>query len=410
MNECMIKITDVTKTYKLGQIGSTTLREDLNRFNAKLLKKPDPTQKIGAKPITKNEIFNALDGVSLTVNKGEKIGIIGHNGAGKSTLLKLISRVTGPTKGEICLNGKVSSMLEIGTGFHPELTGKENIYLNGAILGMTKKEIDEKIDDIIDFSELRQFIDTPTKRYSSGMYVKLAFAVAAFLNSDILIMDEVLAVGDLSFQNKCINKINSVANETGRTVLFVSHNMDTIRKLCDRTIVLSDGKIVFDGDTEDAIRFYIGNEDFSEKTVVFENKNAKSGVFLDKAEILSHDGFLINENEKVKVKLTVKSDRCIKGLSVRCPITAADTAVGLLNGDNLADIKAGESFITLTLDTSLLSPDTYKLSFVLYEQSETGGIQTLDKKPKAVTLLVNGNAKWSKRYWGNVKFPDIKAE
>ena len=192
----------------------------------------------------------AVDDVSFEVRKGEALGIIGHNGAGKSTLLKLLSRVTAPTKGTIYIDGKISSMLEVGTGFHPELTGRENVYLNGAILGMKKSEVDRKIDEIIEFSECEKFIDTPVKRYSSGMFVKLAFSVAAHLDSDIILMDEVLAVGDMAFQQKCIDKMLSVAQNSGRTIVYVSHNMNTVRRLCNRAIMMEKGKIIYDGDTD----------------------------------------------------------------------------------------------------------------------------------------------------------------
>ena len=252
----MLKIQNVSKIYRLGEIGGTTLRDELQRAWAKLRKKEDPTKKIGTKNYNKGEKFKALNSVSFEVKQGERIGIIGHNGAGKSTLLKLISRVTGPTEGKIYLNGRVASMLEVGTGFHPELTGRENIYMNGAILGMTKKEIDDKIEDIIEFSEVRQFIDTPVKRYSSGMYVKLAFSVAAHLDSEIMIMDEVLAVGDINFQQKCISKMKQISIDSRRTILYVSHNMKTIRELCDRVIVLNHGSIIFDGDVEKGIAIY----------------------------------------------------------------------------------------------------------------------------------------------------------
>ena len=203
MEEVMIKVDNLSKAYKLGQIGGTTLREELQRIDAKIKGQEDPTRKIGAKIYEKNESFMALDGVSFAISRGERVGIIGHNGAGKSTLLKLITRITAPTGGTIGLNGRVASMLEVGTGFHGELTGRENIYMNGAILGMTKKEINSKIESIIEFSECSQFIDTPVKRYSSGMFLKLAFAVAAHLDGEIMIMDEVLAVGDMAFQKKC---------------------------------------------------------------------------------------------------------------------------------------------------------------------------------------------------------------
>lgn len=261
MTENMIQIDHVSKFYRLGQINSTTLRAQLQRRHAKLHGLEDPTKRIGAKKHQDGEIFTALDDVSLTVKKGERVGIIGRNGAGKSTLLKLLSKVTAPSLGEIGLNGRVASMLEVGTGFHGELTGLENIYMNGAILGMRKKEIDEKLDAIIDFSEVRQFIDTPVKRYSSGMYVKLAFSIAAHLDSEIMIMDEVLAVGDMAFQKKCLEKMGDVSLAEGRTILYVSHNMDTIRNLCDRVVVMDHGHIAFDGEVEEGIALYLNSED-----------------------------------------------------------------------------------------------------------------------------------------------------
>ena len=257
MNESMILVDHITKEYILGQIGGTTLRDELQRLSARMNHREDPTQKIGAKQYKQGDTFLALNDVSFDVDTGERVGIIGRNGAGKSTLLKLISRVTAPTNGMIGLNGRVASMLEIGTGFHPELTGRENIYMNGAILGMRKKEIDAKLEDIIDFSECRQFIDTPVKRYSSGMYVKLAFAVAAHLDSEIMVMDEVLAVGDVAFQKKCLEKMSDVSRSQGRTILYVSHNMNTIRQLCKRCIVLDQGKLIYDGDVEEGIRHYM---------------------------------------------------------------------------------------------------------------------------------------------------------
>ena len=254
--ETVIKIENVKKQYRLGTIGGGTLRGDLQSWWARKRGKEDPNLKIGQEAYTTNEKFYALNGISFEVYKGERLGIIGGNGAGKSTTLKLLSRVTAPTEGNIYIKGRISSMLEVGTGFHPELTGRENIYLNGAILGMSKAEVDSKIEDIIDFSECRKFIDTPVKRYSSGMYVKLAFSVAAHLDSEVLIMDEVLAVGDMKFQQKCLKKMSEVAEKEGRTVLYVSHNMNTIRQLCDRCIVLDHGKVLYTGDVESAINIY----------------------------------------------------------------------------------------------------------------------------------------------------------
>ena len=256
----VLKVENVKKKYRLGVIGGGTLQGDLQSWWARIRGKEDPNSKIGEEPESKNGIFMALKGISFEVNKGERLGIIGGNGAGKSTTLKILSRVTAPTEGTVYINGRISSMLEVGTGFHPELTGRENIYLNGAILGMSKEEVDRKMEDIIEFSECRQFIDTPVKRYSSGMYVKLAFSVAAHLDSEILIMDEVLAVGDMKFQQKCLKKMREVADNEGRTVLYVSHNMNTIRQLCNRCIVLQKGEIVFNGDVEEAIQLYLGNE------------------------------------------------------------------------------------------------------------------------------------------------------
>ena len=211
-NLLALRVCNLKKKYKLGVIGGGTLQGDIQSLIAKIRGKEDPNSKIGDDSTSKNSIFMALKGISFDVYQGERLGIIGGNGAGKSTTLKILSRVTAPTEGEIYINGRISSMLEVGTGFHPELTGRENIYLNGAILGMSKHEVDRKIDKIIDFSECRQFIDTPVKRYSSGMYVKLAFAVAAHLDSEIMIMDEVLAVGDMKFQQKCLKKMRRKNN------------------------------------------------------------------------------------------------------------------------------------------------------------------------------------------------------
>lgn len=248
----ILKVQNLKKKYKLGLIGGGSLQADLISAWSKLRNKEDPNTQIGSEQVSSGSFF-ALKGISFEVREGDRLGIIGGNGAGKSTTLKILSHVTSPTEGEVYLNGRISSLLEVGTGFHPELTGRENIYLNGAILGMTKKEVSEKIEDIIDFSECRQFIDTPVKRYSSGMYVKLAFAVAAHLNSEILIMDEVLAVGDMKFQKKCLNKMKSLATDENRTILYVSHNMNTIKQLCNRCIVLDKGEIIFDGGVDQAI-------------------------------------------------------------------------------------------------------------------------------------------------------------
>ena len=269
--DIMIRVRNVKKRYKLGQIGGGTLRGDLQSWWARKRGKEDPNTLIGTDQRLIGTTFMALNGLSFDVYKGEAVGIIGSNGAGKSTLLKLLTHVTAPTEGDIDLYGRVASMLEVGTGFHPEMTGRENVYLNGAILGMTRAEIDAKMAEIIEFSEVGDFIDTPVKRYSSGMYVKLAFSVAAHLDSEIMIMDEVLAVGDMKFQKKCLTKMRQAAKRDGKTVLYVSHNMATIRDLCDRCIVLDQGKIVFDGDVDEGISIYLAQKSQSTDFVDYSN-------------------------------------------------------------------------------------------------------------------------------------------
>jgi lipopolysaccharide transport system ATP-binding protein len=241
-----IKVENLSKIYRLGEIGTGTISRDIERFvKTKILKQEDPFLKIGETNDRAikgaSDIVYSLKDINFEIEQGDAVGIIGRNGAGKSTLLKILSRVTSPTTGKINIKGRVASLLEVGTGFHPELTGRENIYLNGAILGMRKKEIDRKLDEIIDFSGVERYIDTPVKRYSSGMYVRLAFAVAAHLESEILIVDEVLAVGDAQFQKKCLGKMGQLSNGEGRTVLFVSHNLASIKKLCNKGFLLNNG-------------------------------------------------------------------------------------------------------------------------------------------------------------------------
>lgn len=251
-----ISIEHVTKSYRLGVIGSGTLREDLQSWWHRVRGLPDPNSRLDHvhKSVEGHTLW-ALQDLSLEIQQGEVWGIIGRNGAGKSTLLKILSRVTAPTSGRIRVKGRVASLLEVGTGFHPELTGRENIFLNGAILGMTKAEVARKFDEIVDFSEIEQFIDTPVKRYSSGMYVRLAFAVAAHLEPEILVVDEVLAVGDAAFQKKCLGKMGAVAGE-GRTVLFVSHYMPSILALCPKALWVKNGMKFMEGESRDVVNAY----------------------------------------------------------------------------------------------------------------------------------------------------------
>ena len=255
-----IKVEKLSKAYQLGDFGTGTISRDLERYWARIKGKEDPYLKIGeTNDRTKkssSDIVWSLKDINFEVEQGDAVGIIGRNGAGKSTLLKILSRVTSPSTGSIKIKGRVASLLEVGTGFHPELTGKENIYLNGAILGMRKAEIKRKFDEIVDFAGVERYVDTPVKRYSSGMYVRLAFAVAAHLESEILVVDEVLAVGDAEFQKKCIGKMDDVSRQEGRTVLFVSHNMASVRALCKKGILLANGMLAYEGTVENTIQKY----------------------------------------------------------------------------------------------------------------------------------------------------------
>lgn len=263
-----IKVENLSKAYQLGDFGTGTISRDLERYWAKLWGKEDPFLKIGEindrTSKGESDIVWSLKDINFEIEQGDAVGIIGRNGAGKSTLLKILSRVTSPTTGSIKVKGRIASLLEVGTGFHPELTGRENIYLNGAILGMRKAEIKRKFDEIVAFSGVERYIDTPVKRYSSGMYVRLAFAVAAHLESEILIVDEVLAVGDAEFQKKCLGKMNDISKGEGRTVLFVSHNMPSVAQLCKNCIVLNSGSVAASGRSDDMIRHY--HEYFSRET------------------------------------------------------------------------------------------------------------------------------------------------
>ncbi len=420
MNDIAIQITDLKKRYRLGTIGGGTLQGDLQSWWAKVRKKEDPNLKIGQKRGNKNEIFMALNGIDLTVKKGERLGIIGHNGAGKSTLLKLLSRVTAPTEGTICIDGRISSMLEVGTGFNPELTGRENIYLNGAILGMTTAEIDSKIDEIIEFSECGQFIDTPVKRYSSGMYVKLAFAVAAHLDSEILVMDEVLAVGDMKFQQKCLGKMSDVSQDEGRTVLYVSHNMNTIRQLCSRCIVLDHGVKIFDGDVEAAIDIYSGISMVSSKIIDYHDlprtRKSTDGAKMEKIELLNRNEWKLPSGEKLQFNLTVKTEKALENLHFRVWLKCNDeTSITVIKAKDLISCASSEEVtVPLEMDISSLTPGIYSMTASLYQVNEYGTFEFFDRIEKAVEFEVesfngyNDNMGCSHKEWGYVNLPDFK--
>jgi lipopolysaccharide transport system ATP-binding protein len=312
MSKIVIEVEELAKQYRLGQVGRRTLSHDINRWWYKMRGKDDPYIKIGQEndrtTKAESEYVWALQNINFKVKEGEVLGIIGRNGAGKSTLLKILSKVTAPTKGQVKIKGRIASLLEVGTGFHPDLSGRENIFLNGAILGMTKKEILSKFDEIVDFAGVEKYIDTPVKRYSSGMYVRLAFAVAAHLEPEILIIDEVLAVGDADFQKKCLGKMKDVSEIDGRTVLFVSHNMDAVSRLCNNCIYLKNGFIKYMSNTEDIISKYLMNEKALKSEIKYTKKDAPGNrlVKLLGTEILDNQNrvkinFVSTENINVRI-------------------------------------------------------------------------------------------------------------
>ena len=372
MQNVVIKLENVSKQYRLGNVGTGTLSHDLNRFFAKIAGRDDPAMKVGVAnklDTVDGRYVWALQDVNLEICDGEVLGIVGKNGAGKSTLLKLMSRVTSPTTGDIKIKGRIASLLEVGTGFHPELTGKENIYLNGAILGMTKKEITSKFDEIVEFSGVKKYVNTPVKRYSSGMYVRLAFAVAAHLEPEILIVDEVLAVGDAEFQKKAIGKMQSVSR-SGRTVLFVSHNLTAVEQLCTKGILMQNGTLKMEGKVHDITSAY-------KQMSVDENELRRSGTrvieFLDYKmsdlsgktidEVFLGDHFSVTANARSNEQI----DICDMTIDIRNDsnefighITNAD------DGFEIKNITKGKTIgLSVTVKNISFSPGTYYISLWL---------------------------------------------
>jgi len=319
LSNIAIKVENLSKAYQLGQIGTGTISRDLERWYARIRGKEDPFLRIGESnnQNTKSEsdVVWSLKDINFEIEQGDAVGIIGRNGAGKSTLLKILSKVTAPTTGKISGKGRIASLLEVGTGFHPELSGRENIFLNGAILGMRKKEIQRKLDEIVDFAGIERYLDTPVKRYSSGMYVRLAFAVAAHLESEILIVDEVLAVGDAEFQKKCLGKMGEVSKGEGRTVLFVSHNMDSIKRICKTGILLSNGKAIYHGLVNQTIQEYL-NRKVAISTANFAPSPLRKANLL-KVELRKIDHKMTSEIElfsKWKIVIEMEISERINGL------------------------------------------------------------------------------------------------
>ncbi len=316
-----IEFNNISKQYRLGLVSTKTLSHDLNRWwQTSVLHKEDPYLKIGSvndrSQAADSEYVWALKDIDFKVEQGDVVGIIGKNGAGKSTLLKLLSRVTGPTTGTIKAKGRIGSLLEVGTGFHPEMTGRENIYLNGAILGMTKQEIGRKLDEIVSFSGCERYIDTPVKRYSSGMMVRLGFAVAAHLDPEILVVDEVLAVGDAEFQKKAIGKMQDVSQGEGRTVLFVSHNMGSIAQLCKTGVLLSKGQVAYVGGVRECISQYISDGALNK---TFMSKNVNNDMFFQCVSIIDHEGKTIADvayDNDVTIRFAIGCNHYIEGATL----------------------------------------------------------------------------------------------
>lgn len=318
MGRIAIRLENVSKAYQLGQFSTGTLSQDLHRWWRLKRGKEDTFLKIGEANDRESKgnsnIVWSLNDINFDIYQGECVGVIGRNGAGKSTLLKILSQITGPTTGEVKIKGRIASLLEVGTGFHPELTGRENIFLNGAILGMRKREIKAKFDEIVDFSGVERYIDTPVKRYSSGMYVRLAFAVAAHLESEILIVDEVLAVGDAEFQNKCLGKMGDLSKGDGRTVLFVSHNMGAVAQLCSRGILMNKGQIEVDSDIDTVINQYLSVDSAKPFYIADKSLNLQKDAYFKEIRILNNNGqqqgnFLINETITISFDIHINRNR-----------------------------------------------------------------------------------------------------
>jgi lipopolysaccharide transport system ATP-binding protein len=369
MSDYCISVEHVTKRYRVGQRSSNDgLRHQLERGVRSLFSTKKETA-----PVADASEFLALNDVSFQVKPGEVLGIIGRNGAGKSTLLKILSRITPPTLGQIRVRGHIAALLEVGTGFHPDLTGRENIFLNGAILGMPRVEIVRKLDEIIAFAEIEKFIDTPVKRYSSGMYVRLAFAVAAHLEPEILIVDEVLAVGDAQFQKKCIGKMNEVAQRQGRTVLFVSHQMAAVRKLCSSAMLLSAGKVAAVGKVEDMIQAYLGHMTASDRVIDMTQLAHSGYMTLNTARlerIAVDDDCRLAYGEPLVFHVDVKCDTDVHGAVIGIGFDTSDGyRVMTLDSDvdyKELDLPKGNVRVTFKVPRNSLSPGLYNISCAMF--------------------------------------------
>ena len=398
-----IKIENVSKLYRLGTVGTGTISHDLNRWWHQIRGKEDPYAKVGqvndrTKSSTKNEEPGTTNGaapdyvwalrdINLEVQQGEILGIIGRNGAGKSTLLKLLSRVTAPTTGSIKTKGRIASLLEVGTGFHPELTGRENIYMNGAILGMRRHEITKRLDEIVEFSGCAKYLDTPVKRYSSGMTVRLGFAVAAHLDCEILVVDEVLAVGDAEFQRKCIGKMQDISQGGGRTVLFVSHNMGSINQLCGKSVVMAQGGVQFYGDVREAVAQYlnVSRNSASRFVVSPDSKFAFESVAIvsDANEVVES----IRSQEPVRIRIEYIQRERIPGMDVGVRVITRNGTVVFsttLSGVRAAKLPNGRNTIRVTIPSGFLAPGVFLLDIAAHIPNQA----IVDIKRTAVSFKV----------------------
>ncbi len=415
MKSVVISAERVSKFYRLGLIGGKTLRDDLERWWARMRGRADPLLKIGQAEHRNHdgEFLWALKDVSFEVKEGEVLGIIGRNGAGKSTLLKILSRVTAPTSGEIKIKGRIASLLEVGTGFHPELTGRENIYLNGAILGMKRGEIQRKFDEIVGFAEIEKFIDTPVKRYSSGMYVRLAFAVAAHLDPEILLVDEVLAVGDAAFQKRCLGKMGDVARE-GRTVMFVSHNMGAIHSLTKNCIYLRDGRILAHSRTPQVVERYLTesleHRQSPENNVTFYRRDprAESPVRFTRIWVNEQSKELprIEMGSSFSVFLELEANREIHGANLAMTIrdVQGNRPVVFFSWDQdfRVSLRPGIHMVELQIDDLPVVPGKYFASIGVNQSTQTVAYDSIVDFP-LFQVVNNGQVvHWLDRPWGSV--------
>ncbi|MBR1850470.1 MAG: ABC transporter ATP-binding protein [Bacteroidales bacterium] len=416
-----IEFENIGKLYRLGLVGTGTLSHDLKRWwTTSIRRQPDPYLRIGEQNDRsvrgQSDYVWALKDIDFKVEQGDVVGIIGRNGAGKSTLLKILSRVTAPTTGTIRARGRIGSLLEVGTGFHPEMTGRENIYLNGAILGMTKEEITRKLDEIIDFSGCERYIDTPVKRYSSGMMVRLGFAVAAHLDPEILVVDEVLAVGDAEFQKKAIGKMQDISKGEGRTVLLVSHNMANIRSLCNRCVVLDKGVTTFVGDTGEAVAYYTQTFNIvkSQHVVVTDAMRDMGRTMAAKMISVSQvkESCTYASDEDIVLRIKIESSINISECRVNCTIdSSSDTPICTNSSVNFFDISAGE---TKEIEYTILNPGLtwgkYSVSFSVGTGNMTTGETNFDVVRNAIFFEIDrpsatsntAYAKWNADSWGNI--------